>query len=62
MFKGAKLGEDSDDNKVTAARVSRGRYVEREDVDQTMGRVGTWAKKEKLGLEKNSSKQARGSD
>ena len=34
----------------------------REDVDQTMGRVGTWAKKEKLGLEKNSPKQARGSN
>ena len=26
----------------------------REDVDQTMGRVGIWAKKEQLGLEKRT--------
>ena len=44
-----------------AVRISRG-DTSREDVDQTMGRVGTWAKKKKLGLEKTSPKQARGSD
>ena len=27
----------------------------REDMDQTMGRVGTWAKKEELGLEKRTA-------
>ena len=37
-----------------AARVSR-ESTSREDVDQTMGRVGTWAKKEQLGLEKRKA-------